>query len=66
MNAFRPSYRHRDYKAVLFDLDGVLTPTALLHRSAWHELFSGYLAAEHPEADPYTEADYFRDRKSVV
>lgn len=60
MNAFRPSYRHRDYKAVLFDLDGVLTPTALLHRSAWHELFSGYLAAEHPDLAPYTEADYFR------
>ncbi len=60
MNAFRPSYRHRDYKAVLFDLDGVLTPTALLHRAAWHELFAGYLSTEHPESDPYTESDYFR------
>jgi HAD superfamily hydrolase (TIGR01509 family) len=43
--------------AVLFDLDGVLTPTAEVHRHAWAELFTGYL--ERRGTAPYTEADYF-------
>ncbi|WP_404288401.1 HAD-IA family hydrolase [Glutamicibacter arilaitensis] len=59
MNAARPTYRHRDFKAVLFDLDGVLTPTALLHRAAWKELFTGFFAQEHPGVPPYTDPDYF-------
>jgi phosphoglycolate phosphatase-like HAD superfamily hydrolase len=28
----------RDYGAVLFDLDGVLTPTAGVHAAAWKRL----------------------------
>ncbi|GAA3609834.1 HAD family hydrolase [Microlunatus ginsengisoli] len=47
-----------DYDAVLFDLDGVLTPTADVHMRAWAQLFSSYLN-EHPEAAPYAESDYF-------
>lgn len=43
---------------ILFDLDGVLTPTATVHERAWQELFEGYLAA-HPEARAYRESDYF-------
>ncbi|QQQ62553.1 HAD family hydrolase [Paenarthrobacter ureafaciens] len=44
--------------ALLFDLDGVLTPTAVVHEQAWQELFDGYLAeARHP--DGYRESDYF-------
>ena len=31
--------------AILFDLDGVLTPTATVHERAWQELFEGYLAS---------------------
>ncbi|MEF9980721.1 MAG: HAD-IA family hydrolase [Glutamicibacter sp.] len=58
MNAFRPEYRHRDYKAVLFDLDGVITPTALLHRKAWEELFTTFFD-KHPGVAPYTSEDYF-------
>jgi len=38
--------------AVLFDLDGVLTPTADVHMRAWRELFLPY-------APDYTDADYF-------
>jgi beta-phosphoglucomutase family hydrolase len=30
-------------RACLFDLDGVLTPTALVHAAAWKQLFDGYL-----------------------
>ncbi len=44
--------------AVLFDLDGVLTPTATVHEQAWQELFESYLAS-HPQAPGYTASDYF-------
>ena len=30
------------YRAVLLDLDGVITPTAAVHRRAWAELFAAY------------------------
>jgi len=33
----------RDYDAVLFDLDGVLTRTASVHAAAWKRLFDGFL-----------------------
>ncbi len=33
----------RDYDAVLFDLDGVLTRTASVHAAAWKKLFDGFL-----------------------
>lgn len=46
------------YAAVLFDLDGVLTPTAEVHMRAWDEMFNGYLAGIPGQA-PYTDADYF-------
>jgi beta-phosphoglucomutase family hydrolase len=48
-----------DYGAVLFDLDGVLTPTAELHQQAWTELFERFLEEYvGPAHEPYTEADY--------
>jgi beta-phosphoglucomutase family hydrolase len=47
-----------DFDAALFDLDGVLTPTAEVHMRAWAHLFSGYLA-EHGVVEPYVERDYF-------
>ena len=45
-------------QAVLFDLDGVLTPTADVHMRAWDLLFTEVLAT-HGVSDPYTDADYF-------
>ena len=33
----------RTYEAVLFDLDGVLTPTAELHQRAWTRMFDEFL-----------------------
>jgi beta-phosphoglucomutase family hydrolase len=44
-------------RAVLFDLDGVLTPTAVLHASAWQSLFWPWTVGRH--VSPYTSADYF-------
>jgi beta-phosphoglucomutase family hydrolase len=48
-----------DYDAALFDLDGVLTPTAEVHMRAWRDLFSDYLTLRGETAHPYAEADYF-------
>ncbi len=44
--------------ACLFDLDGVLTPTATVHERAWKELFEGFLASR-PDVPGYREDDYF-------
>ncbi|MDQ0925177.1 beta-phosphoglucomutase family hydrolase [Pseudarthrobacter sp. W1I19] len=44
--------------AILFDLDGVLTPTAAVHEQAWQELFESYLSSR-PEVTGYSESDYF-------
>jgi beta-phosphoglucomutase family hydrolase len=49
-----------DYDAVLFDLDGVLTPTALVHMHAWQQMFNHFLAAHHSDQPPYTDGDYFQ------
>lgn len=50
--------RWDDAAAVLFDLDGVLTPTAAVHMRAWELMFRQYFA-EHAINPPYTDADYF-------
>jgi beta-phosphoglucomutase family hydrolase len=42
--------------ACLFDLDGVLTPTALVHEAAWKETFDTFLAARGQQ--PFTHDDY--------
>ena len=46
-----------DFKAVLFDLDGVITPTAEVHMVAWSEMFNAFLTSyDGPVTDrsPYT------------
>jgi beta-phosphoglucomutase family hydrolase len=45
------------YDAALFDLDGVLTPTAEVHMRAWQH-FTEFLA-ERCIDQPYLESDYF-------
>lgn len=47
-----------EYDAALFDLDGVLTPTAEVHKRAWGQMFSEYLDGRGI-AEPYTSDDYF-------
>jgi beta-phosphoglucomutase family hydrolase len=46
------------YDAVLFDLDGVLTPTAEVHMHAWQTMFEELFSA-WDITPPYTERDYF-------
>lgn len=48
-----------DFDAALFDLDGVITPTAAVHRRAWATLFDGVLAG-YPDQRPYGDDDYYR------
>jgi beta-phosphoglucomutase family hydrolase len=55
----------RDYDAVLFDLDGVLTRTASVHAAAWKRLFDAFLRQRSADTGaPFVpfdiEADYQR------
>ncbi|CAN5316270.1 beta-phosphoglucomutase family hydrolase [soil metagenome] len=48
--------------ACLFDVDGVLTETAIVHRAAWRRTFDAFLQ-QYPglsseQAAPFTDADY--------
>lgn len=51
--------RHR---GVVFDMDGVITDTAVVHSTAWKRLFDTYLTERPPTAGedhrPFDEADY--------
>ena len=47
-----------DYAAALFDLDGVVTPTAEVHMRAWSAMFNDFLS-ERGGQEPYTDEDYF-------
>ena len=40
-----------DWDAVLFDLDGVVTPTAEVHMLAWGEMFNEFLTSPEPVAE---------------
>lgn len=48
-----------DFDAALFDLDGVLTPTAEVHMRAWDLMFNAYLEERGDAQPPYTDQDYF-------
>jgi beta-phosphoglucomutase family hydrolase len=47
-------------EAVLFDLDGVLTPTAVIHERAWKSMFDTFLAARANGEpwEPFSNDDY--------
>jgi beta-phosphoglucomutase family hydrolase len=50
--------RFQECEAVLFDLDGVLTPTAEVHMRAWQSMFSDFLLRKGI-TEPYLSSDYF-------
>jgi beta-phosphoglucomutase family hydrolase len=57
----------RDYDAVLFDLDGVLTPTASLHAAAWKQLFDEFLRARSQRSsEPFVPFDLGSDYHRYV
>jgi beta-phosphoglucomutase family hydrolase len=50
-----------DILACLFDLDGVVTRTAVVHAAAWKETFDAYLEdRDGPDFRPFEAADYDR------
>jgi alpha,alpha-trehalase len=54
----------RNAAAVIFDMDGVITDTAGVHRSAWKAMFDDYLSERARRTGqgqrPFEEADYLR------
>lgn len=51
------------FKAVIFDLDGVITDTAAVHSQAWKQMFDEYLRSQAeitgaPFLEFSHEADY--------
>ncbi|HEX2768383.1 MAG TPA: HAD family hydrolase, partial [Geobacteraceae bacterium] len=57
----------RDYDAVLFDLDGVLTRTASVHASAWKRLFDSFLEQRATQAgEPFVSFDIDTDYPRYV
>ncbi len=50
------------HDAVLFDLDGVITPTAEVHMRAWAEMFNAFLSGSDEgggDRSAYDDGDYF-------
>lgn len=47
------------FDAALFDLDGVITPTAAVHMRAWSDIFNAFLDSCEEEHHPYTDEDYY-------
>ena len=64
--------RLRSFEAVLFDLDGVLTPTAKVHAAAWRTTFDALLTSvrsdDGADVRPFSDDDYrrFVDGRSRV
>lgn len=53
-----PQTPGRRFAAALFDLDGVLTPTAEVHMKAWNRMFTDYFEA-HGITPAYSDDDYY-------
>ena len=50
------------FKAVIFDLDGVITKTALVHSAAWKKMFDEYLLErEKKHGEPFREFSHEED-----
>src|SRR5690554_128304 len=45
-------------RALIFDLDGVLTQTQQLHKSTWKEMFDAFFQEHHPKQRPMNDEDY--------
>lgn len=52
----------RLFDAVIFDLDGVITQTALVHSQAWKQMFDGYLREREAKyGEPFREFSHQND-----
>jgi beta-phosphoglucomutase family hydrolase len=56
-----------NFDAVIFDMDGVITKTAVVHSLAWKRMFDEYLLyRESAHHEPYREFSHARDYLSFV
>jgi len=54
--------KEHSFDAVIFDLDGVITKTALVHGTAWKEMFDNYLKKrEEKHGEPFKEFTHAKD-----
>jgi len=57
----------RSYDAVVFDLDGVITKTALVHAASWKEMFDAYMRLrEQRDNEPFKEFTVEGDYRTYV
>lgn len=55
------------FDAAIFDLDGVVTKTAVVHAAAWKEMFDEYLKLrEQRDGEPFKEFTYEQDYLTYV
>ncbi len=47
-------------KALVFDMDGVVTQTAKIHKAAWKEMFNSFLEKEHNPSRLMNDEDYIK------
>ena len=67
MRSSAPPIDPRDFDAVLFDLDGVLTQTAKIHAACWKEMFDDYLKSRSErEGEGFRPFDIDSDYKLHV
>lgn len=58
--------QRQDFDAVIFDMDGVVTDTAMLHGESWKKMFDGFLQGYAGEAGPQQPFDLDRDYRLHV
>ena len=62
-----PALTPRNFDAVLFDLDGVLTETASIHAAAWREMFDRFLRRHaEDEGEAFVPFDIDSDYRAYV
>ncbi|MGM0505478.1 MAG: trehalose-phosphatase [Bacteroidota bacterium] len=47
-------------KAVILDMDGVITQTAKVHKKAWKKMFDAFLEGESENPEPFSDKDYIK------
>ncbi|MFO7828720.1 MAG: trehalose-phosphatase [Bacteroidales bacterium] len=47
-------------KAVILDMDGVITQTAQIHKKAWKKMFDVFLEGESENIEPFSDEDYIK------
>ncbi|MFP4083031.1 MAG: trehalose-phosphatase [Candidatus Aminicenantes bacterium] len=66
LNSHSVNISSKDYDAVIFDLDGVVTKTARVHAAVWKEMFDGYLKERSSDGQDFVPFDIGQDYRKYV